>query len=100
VKLVVSGDALNERHIESVVADAQKTIESRGHPVTRIDIPTPGKHPHADIMGLLLLSLSSFGLFVLILSGVIVVNLLTALMAAQIRQIGIMKAIGGTRWQI
>src|SRR5207302_7540182 len=38
VKLVVSGDALNERHIESVVADAQKTIESRGHPVTRIDI--------------------------------------------------------------
>jgi putative ABC transport system permease protein len=39
-------------------------------------------------------------LFVLILSGVIVVNLLSALMAAQIRQIGIMKAIGGTRWQI
>jgi putative ABC transport system permease protein len=100
VKLVVSGDAFNEHYIESVVAEVKKTIESRGHAVTRIDIPTPGKHPHADIMGLLLLSLSSFGLFVLILSGVIVVNLLTALMAAQIRQIGIMKAIGGTRWQI
>ncbi|MEA2164278.1 MAG: putative transport system permease protein [Thermoanaerobaculia bacterium] len=100
VKLVVSGDARSTQHIERVAADVKKTIEGRGHPVTRVDIPTPGKHPHADIMGLLLLSLSSFGLFVLILSGVIVVNLLTALMAAQIRQIGIMKAIGGTRWQI
>ncbi len=100
VKLVVSGDAFNLQHIEKVTADVRRTIESRGHAVTRVDIPAPGKHPHADIMGLLLLSLSSFGLFVLILSGVIVVNLLSALMAAQIRQIGIMKAIGGTRWQI
>jgi putative ABC transport system permease protein len=100
VKFVVAGDAFNLQHIEKVTADVKQTIERRGHPVTRVDIPTPGKHPHADIMGLLLLSLSSFGLFVLILSGVIVVNLLTALMAAQIRQIGVMKAIGGTRWQI
>jgi putative ABC transport system permease protein len=100
VKLVVSGDAFNLPHIEKVTADVKRTIESRGHLVTRVDIPTPGKHPHADIMGLLLLSLSSFGLFVLVLSGVIVVNLLTALMAAQIRQIGVMKAIGLTRWQI
>jgi putative ABC transport system permease protein len=100
VKLVVAGDAFNLQHIERVTADVKQTIERRGHAVTRVDIPTPGKHPHADIMGLLLLSLSSFGLFVLILSGVIVVNLLTALMAAQIRQIGVMKAIGGTRWQI
>jgi putative ABC transport system permease protein len=100
VKFVVAGDAFNLPHIEKVAADVKQTIERRGHPVTRVDIPTPGKHPHADIMGLLLLSLSSFGLFVLILSGVIVVNLLTALMAAQIRQIGVMKAIGGTRWQI
>ncbi|MEA2235907.1 MAG: putative transport system permease protein [Thermoanaerobaculia bacterium] len=100
VKLVVSGDHFNERHIESVVAEVKKTIESRGRPVTRVDVPTPGKHPHADIMGLLLLSLASLGLFVMVLSGVIVVNLLSALMAAQIRQIGIMKTIGGTRWQI
>jgi putative ABC transport system permease protein len=100
VKIVVSGDRFDEQHIQNVTAEVKTTIESRGHPVTRVDIPTPGKHPHAEIMGLLLLSLASFGLFVMVLSGVIVVNLLSALMAAQIRQIGIMKAIGGTRWQI
>ena len=51
-------------------------------------------------MGLLLLLMASFGLFALALSGVLVVNLLTALMASQVRQIGVMKAIGGTRRQI
>jgi len=65
-----------------------------------LDIPRPGKHPHADFMGLLLLAMSSFGLFILILSGILVVNLLTALMASQIRQIGVMKALGGTRGKI
>jgi putative ABC transport system permease protein len=97
VLIAVPGD---KQHVESVAAEVKTIIESRGHAVTHVDVPVPGKHPHADIMGLLLLSLASFGLFVMILSGVIVVNLLTALMAAQIRQIGVMKAIGGTRWQI
>jgi putative ABC transport system permease protein len=98
--LLVDGDQFNEDHIRNVVAEVKKVAEASGHPVTRVDIPTPGKHPHADIMGLLMLSLASFGFFVMLLSGVIVVNLLTALMAAQVRQIGMMKAIGGTRWQI
>src|SRR5918998_6588326 len=44
--------------------------------------------------------MSSFGLFVLVLSGILVINLLTAMMASQVRQIGVMKAIGGTRRQI
>ena len=34
------------------------------------------------------------------LSGILVVNLLTALLASQVRQIGVMKAVGGTRWPI
>jgi putative ABC transport system permease protein len=63
-------------------------------------VPQPGKHPHSDLTGILLLAMSSFGLFVLVLSGILVVNLLTAMMASQVRQIGVMKAIGGTRGQI
>ena len=38
--------------------------------------------------------------FALALSGVIVVNLLLAMLAAERRQIGVMKAVGGTRGQI
>jgi putative ABC transport system permease protein len=100
LKIVVGGNKLDEAHVRNVTADVRQLIESRGHQVRRIDIPEPGKHPHSSIMGLLLLAMSSFGLFVLLLSGILVVNLLTALMAAQIRQIGVMKTLGGTRRQI
>jgi putative ABC transport system permease protein len=100
LKILVADDRFDDTHIKSVVEDLKHTIEQQGHTIRRVDIPEPGKHPHANIMGLLMLSMSTFGLFVLLLSGVIVVNLLTALMAAQVRQIGVMKALGGTRGQI
>ncbi|HEY6252014.1 MAG TPA: FtsX-like permease family protein [Candidatus Angelobacter sp.] len=100
LNILVAQNRFDEQHIRSVAQDIKKLVESRGHTVRRVDIPRPGKHPHADIMGLLLLIMASFGFLVLMLSGILVVNLLTAMMASQVRQIGMMKAIGGTRGQI
>jgi putative ABC transport system permease protein len=97
---VVAENRLDEQHIRGVAQDVKNLVESRGNSVRRVDIPRPGKHPHADLMGLLLLTMSSFGFFVLIMSGILVVNLLMGMMASQVRQIGVMKAIGGTRWQV
>ena len=100
LNILVAQNRFDEDHIKRVVADVQKTIESRGREVFHTDVPRPGKHPHSDLTGILLLAMSSFGLFVLVLSGIIVINLLTGMMASQVRQIGVMKAIGGTRRQI
>jgi putative ABC transport system permease protein len=100
LKILVAENRFDERHVRSVAEDVRTLVEARGHPVSRVDVPRPGKHPHADIMGLLLLAMSSFGVFVLLLSGILVVNLLSALMASQVRQIGVMKAIGGSSGQI
>src|SRR6185369_15009799 len=100
LNILVAQNRFDEDHIKRVVADVEKIIKSRGHIVVRTDVPRPGKHPHSDLTGILLLAMSSFGLFILALSGIIVINLLTAMMASQVRQIGVMKAIGGTRSQI
>jgi len=100
LNILVAESRFDENHIRDVTSNVRKIIEDRGHQIRRVDIPTPGKHPHSEIMGALLLSMSSFGLFVLALSGILVVNLLTSIMAAQVRQIGIMKAVGGSRWQV
>jgi len=100
LNILVAQNRFDENHIKRVVADVETVIKSRGHQVHRIDVPRPGKHPHSDLTGILLLAMSSFGLFVLVLSGILVINLLTAMMASQVRQIGVMKAIGGTRGQI
>jgi putative ABC transport system permease protein len=100
LKLLVRENRFDEKHIRRVAEDVKTIVERRGHPVRGVDVPRPGQHPHADIMGLLLLAMASFGLLVVLLSGVLVVNLLAALMASQSRQIGMMMAIGGSRWQI
>jgi putative ABC transport system permease protein len=100
LNILVAQNRFDEDHIRRVAGDVERLIESRGHEVRRVEIPQPGKHPHSDLTGILLLAMSSFGLFVLVLSGILVINLLTAMMASQVRQIGVMKAIGGTRGQI
>ena len=100
LNILVAQNRFDEDHIKRVASDVEQLIKTRGHEVRRVEIPRPGKHPHSDLMGLLLLAMSSFGLFVLVLSGILVINLLTAMMASQVRQIGVMKAIGGTGRQV
>src|ERR1700735_2902676 len=97
LKILVAENRFDEQHVRDVTAHVKKLIEGRGHPARGVDVPRPGKHPHADLVGGFLLAMASFGLFVLAMSGVLVVNLLMAIMAAQVRQIGVMKAIGGPR---
>src|SRR5215470_12064629 len=100
LNIVVAENRFDEDHIRDVAASMKGLLESRGHPVNEVDVPTPGKHPHGDLMATLLLQMSSFGLLVLVMSGILVVNLLMAIMAAQVRQIGMMKTVGGTRSQV
>jgi putative ABC transport system permease protein len=100
INVLVARDRFDLAHVRAVAAEARHQIERSGHPVLRIDVPEPGKHPHAAIMGFLLLAMSAFGFFVMILSGIIVMNLLMGLMAAERRQIGVMKTLGATRRQI
>lgn len=96
----VAESPLDEAHIHDVASAVAGAIEARGHPVARIEVPEPGQHPHAKLMEMLTLSIAVFGFFILALSGVIVFNVLTALLAGQARQIGVMKALGGSRAQI
>lgn len=100
LNILVAENRLDEKHIRDVAAEVKKLIEALGHRVKDVNIPKPGQHPHGTLMNALLLIMASFGLFVLGMSGILVVNLLTAIMAAQVRQIGMMKAIGGSRRQI
>ena len=66
----------------------------RGYTVQRVQVPEPGKLALQDIFDALALLLTPFGLLALILSGFLVINTISALMAQQVRQIGVMKAIG------
>ncbi len=63
-------------------------------------VPQPGSHFLGDIFKAISVVLLALGVLALGLSAFLVVNTITALMSQQIKQVGIMKAIGGRRAQV
>ncbi len=100
VRFVVNGDSWDKKHIEAVAEEVRKKIEKGGQEVTFIWIPTPHKHPADDAVQPMLMILAVMGALSLFLSAFLVINTISALLAQQIKQIGIMKAIGARTPQI
>lgn len=100
LKLRVSGDSTDEARLERIAQDTATWLTSQGRSVARVEIPPPAQHPHQAQMNALLVLLAVFSVMALLLSGVLVANLISALLAQQVRQIGVMKAIGARTPQI
>ena len=95
IRIVVAGNALDEHHIREVVARIEKSVN-----VTRVDVPTPGRHPHAAQMDTFLFLLGAFGALTFALSAVLVANMIHALLVEQLRQVGVMKTLGASARQV
>jgi len=97
LRLLVTGDTLDEKHIRDV---ANRVARSIGRNVMRIDVPTPGRHPHAAQMDTFLYLLGAFGALTFALSAVLVTTMIHALLTEQLRQVGVMKTLGASTTQI
>ncbi|HEV7570440.1 MAG TPA: ABC transporter permease [Thermoanaerobaculia bacterium] len=97
LRILVNGDRLDERHIRDVAKIVERAIDRK---VTRIDVPTPGRHPHAAQMDTFLFLLGAFGALTFALSAVLVANMIHALLVEQLRQAAIMKTLGASTRQI
>ncbi len=82
-----------------VAADLAGWLATKGRTVHRVEVPL-GRHPHADHMRTMVTLLQVFGTLALILGGVLTAGVLAALLARQVRQIGVMKALGATSGQV
>ncbi|MET3116296.1 putative ABC transport system permease protein [Undibacterium sp. GrIS 1.8] len=100
IKLAVSGDAMNAVHIEQVSGELVRGLARAGIVAHEIRIPPPGQHPHQRQMTGALRMLLMFGILALILGSVLVATIIWGMLVQQVRQIGVMKAIGATFWQI
>jgi len=88
----------DEATINAVLDKVEQHLEAAGYPVLSRRVITESiADPFIDTIVLIL---SSFGLIILLLSGFLVVNAITALITQQIPQIGVMKLIGARRSQI
>ncbi|MBI5303018.1 MAG: ABC transporter permease [Chloroflexi bacterium] len=98
--IIVADKTLDKNGVTAIANRVKEKMESGGLTVYAVQVPEPGKHPLQDLFAGLLLLLNSLGFASLILSGFLVVNTISALLSQQVRQIGMMKAIGARARQI
>jgi len=99
LKLTVKDAARDRAGLERAVVGVAEWLKSSGHSVGEIRIP-PYQHPHQGMMTSVVRMLLVFSVLTLILSAILTATLTSSLLAPQVRQIGVMKAIGARSAQI
>lgn len=100
LSVVAAGDRLDPAHVRQVANTVRSKVERSGRRVFWTVIPEPGKHPFERFLGPMAILLGALGLLSLLLSGFLVVNTISALLAQELRQIGVMKAVGARSAQV
>jgi putative ABC transport system permease protein len=100
LKILVAENQFDKAYIRQTTDELKVWLEKNGRTVSSIDIPEPGKHVHADLMAAFIAMIEAMGLLALVMSSVLVTVMISAMLGQQIRQIGVMKAIGGNAGQI
>jgi putative ABC transport system permease protein len=98
--VVVDGDGDDMRHIASVAERLIEEVEDSGRVVFSSELSGTSEHPYANYIDALIGILALLGLLGVVLSSFLIINTMNALMAQQLRQIGVMKLVGARRWQI
>jgi len=96
----VSGDSTDDVLIESIAEGVEDKVKRNNLQVYRTEIRASNEHPMASIVLALLGLMAVLGALILVLSGSLIVNTLNALLGQHLRQIGVMKLVGGRRLQI
>jgi putative ABC transport system permease protein len=87
-------------YVRNAAEEVAAKIEKSGRTVRRIQVFRPGRLPLQDIFDALSWILTPLGILALILGSFLVSNTMSALIAQQTRQIGVMKAVGADLGQI
>lgn len=104
--VIVAENKTNMKHVIAVTGNVRKrVVEPSGYTFRKIafsSIPTskPGEYWAQDQLKGLSVVLQSMSVMCILLSAGLVVNTISAIIAQQVKQIGIMRSIGASRMQI
>jgi putative ABC transport system permease protein len=98
--LVTTGSHTDAAHIRPIADRVAAALTAQGVIVYNINITNPGQHPAQSIIDTVLLLMGALCVLVIFLSAFLVTNTISALMGQQVRQIGVMKAVGATLGQV
>jgi putative ABC transport system permease protein len=100
LKLLVASGSNDMPAIERTTRSLAQWLNEAGHPVHELRIPPPGKHPHQGQMSSVLKMLLSFSVLAVLLGAILTATVIGGLLAQQVRQNAIMKALGASSRQI
>ncbi len=100
VYLTVAENKTDEEHVKAVAKEVANKVEKSGRTVYYTFVMEPGRHWATDLTQALGMMMGFLGLLAVFLSAFLVINTINNLLNQQIRQIGVMKAIGGKASQI
>jgi putative ABC transport system permease protein len=98
--ITVAEGRADEEHITQVAELVESRIENDGYTVRSTEVPDPLSLPTNDMLATLTIFLAAIGAAALLLSAFLIVNTISAVLAQQVRQIGIMKSIGAQVRQV
>jgi putative ABC transport system permease protein len=96
------------RSVDDIEGQAERlasALRASGHAVHEVRVPKGAtdavrQHPHQGLMNAVQLVLLAFSLVILVLCSILFATMLSAMLARQVREIGVMKAIGARTGQI
>lgn len=98
--ITVKGDPNNIEQIENIAKKISQEIKNSGRNIYSQSIKRAIDQPFSNYTDAIAIIIGFIGVFILVLSSALIINTMNALMAQHIRQIGVMKLIGGQRNQI
>ena len=99
-RLRVQVPAFSEKAAQDTVDRLKTQLEKMSAPVFLYQIQPPDEHPMQDIVNGMMLILKVMAIVSLGLGLLLVINTVNAIVAQQVPQIGVMKAMGGTTRQM
>ncbi len=93
-------DVKTRKDIQTAVNRLLADLESMGITVASVNIPKLDEHPHQWQLNTLLLLEGSITFLAFLMGAILVSQLMAAILARQIRQIGVLKAIGASRFPV
>ncbi len=97
---IVASHPQDNQFSHRVLTEVKNKAEKSGLTIPMSFTAEPGQIPLEDILQAVLLLLGTLGFLSLCLSAFLIINTVSALLARQKRQIGVMKAIGASTTQI
>ncbi len=98
--LVTVTDGEDQPMMHAVVNAIEKEFKRNGLLALNSTTLNSTAHPNGPYLDSMISILVILGLLVVFLSGFIITNMISALLNQQIQQVGVLKTIGASRWQI